>query len=231
MNALTTKLTDAFSATAALIVYKSKESKNYIEIRPIKNGCFGSAKPVSIDFMTSLCESFSETYSQTPSGILPENMLYCDTRKGKEIYVWSNPPMKRRMYFTKSLNIKNAEYHVPGVIYVVKDGDLDIYAYKGKNLTAKAKIFKAPFFNVTNESVCLGDSDIELGDSPTFDDLLKHWEKEFWQTEFSHLGGNVNPTKDNLVNVTKSAKNKPFDEAQLLPFEKLNLEELLNDLE
>jgi len=231
MNEITQQITNNFIPTAALIVYQNRNAEKYLEVCKIgKDGRIGSAKPVSIDFMISLCESFSETYSQTPSGIIPSNMLYSDSRKGKEIFVWSNPPQKRKMYFTKSLSIKNAEYNVPGVVYVVKGEDLDIYAYKGKKLTMRTKLYKAPFFNVTSKDVCLSGNDKELDDNPTFSDLMEHWENRFWNSEFSHLGGNTNPTKSNLVTVTKSAKNKPFDEMQLIPFPKLTLEKLLNEL-
>jgi len=231
MNEITTKILDNFSPVSALIVYENGLNDKYIEVCDInKHGRLGAAKPVSIDFMISLCQSFSETHSRTPSGAMPGEMLYCDTRAGKETYVWFNPPMKRRMYFKESLNIKNAEYNVPGVVYVVQGGDLDIYAYKGKPMTTRTKLFKAPFFNVTDSSVCLGNDKEILCNNPTFSDLMEHWEKRFWNSEFSHLGGNANPTKSNLVTVTKSAKNKPFDETQLVSFPKLTLEKLLNEL-
>ena len=37
----------------------------------------------------------------------------------------------------------------------------------------------------------------------------------FWLTEFSHLGGNVNPTVSNLVIVTENIRNNPFDMNEL----------------
>jgi hypothetical protein len=50
--------------------------------------------------------------------------------------------------------------------------------------------------------------------------LLEYWEKKFWLTEFSHLGNGVNPTKSNLVLVTKAAKEEKFNLDELKPLNK-----------
>lgn len=57
-------------------------------------------------------------------------------------------------------------------------------------------------------------------ENPTFLSLLEYWEKRFWLTEFSHLGGNVNPTVSNLVIVTENIRNNPFDMNELKPMNK-----------
>ena len=51
-----------------------------------------------------------------------------------------------------------------------------------------------------------GSANIDLPKNLTYESLLQYWEKKFWLTEFSHLGGNGNPTRSNLVLVTKTAK-------------------------
>lgn len=56
---------------------------------------------------------------------------------------------------------------------------------------------------------------------------LQYWEKKFWLTEFSHLGGNGNPTRSNLVLVTKAARNKPFDLKELKPLNNMKLKDIL----
>ena len=56
-------------------------------------------------------------------------------------------------------------------------------------------------------------------------ELLAYWEKRFWQSEFSHLSGEGNPTKHNLVLVTKAARDRPFDPDELKPYNK-TLEQL-----
>ena len=48
-----------------------------------------------------------------------------------------------------------------------------------------------------------------------FHEFQEYWEKRFWMSEFSHLGGNRNPTRSNLVSVTEHARNNPFDYSEL----------------
>ncbi len=125
------------------------------------------------------------------------------------------------------LKIENAEYHLPGIIYEAGENRLNIYAYKDKELTDKTELYAAPFFNVTGASVCLGSAKIEKPKDLTYMNLLEYWEKKFWLTEFSHLGGGGNPTKSNLVLVTKAAKDKPFKLEELKPLNKLKLKDIL----
>lgn len=167
-------------------------------------------------------------YAHPNGGMMPSNLLYCDTRKGSERYVWYNPPQRRMMYFVESLKIENAEYNVPGVIYESKEGGgMNVYAFKGEVPTPETKLYAAPFFNVTSASVCMGNPKIESPRQPTFGIFLEYLEKRFWLTEFSHLGGGRNPTKSNLVLVTKAARDKPFNLNELIPLNNLKLKDLL----
>ena len=75
-------------------------------------------------------------------------------------------------------------------------------------------------------SVCLGNASLETPEEMTFSKLLEYWEKRFWLSEFSHLGGNRNPTESNLVSVTEKARTNPFDENELKPMNK-RLKDLL----
>lgn len=213
---------------AALIAYRSEDGSQYfLELREIgKNGKMGEGCPVTYEFMNEITRNYSETRGGTPYGIIPENMLYCDTRKGSEKYIWYNTPRRRMMYFKESLEIENAEYNLPGVIYVAKGMALDVYAYKGGVPTEKTELFEAPFFNVTRSDVCLGNAKIEKPDSLTYVRLLEYWEKKFYLTEFSHLGGHGNPTKSNLVLVTKAARDAPFNLDELKPL-KITLKNIL----
>lgn len=53
-----------------------------------------------------------------------------------------------------------------------------------------------------------------------FHALQEYWEKRFWLSEFSHLGGQDNPTHSNLVLVTEQARDSPFNEDELKPLDK-----------
>lgn len=101
--------------------------------------------PVTYEFMDSLVESYSDGNRRIPHGWLPPNMLWCDTRRGHESYVWYNPPGKRRMFFKNDLNIGDGMFHVPGVIYIIKNERMDIFAYKGKKPDGRTPLYLALF--------------------------------------------------------------------------------------
>ena len=214
---------------AVLIAYTYEGDKKYfLEQRSIDGkGKMGEGHPVTVEFMNELVRNYSETHGSTPYGRLPSNLLYADSRKGSEKYIWYNPPQKRMMYFVSGLEIENAEYNLPGIIYETNGNSLNVYACKGKVLTDETELYTAPFFNVTGASVCLGSAKIEKPKNLTYENLLEYWEKKFWLTEFSHLGGGGNPTKSNLVLVTKAAKDKPFDLEELKPLRNLKLKDIL----
>jgi PRTRC genetic system protein B len=224
MNKLTKQLKSLYRPKAALIAYQGEngaDGEYFLELRKIDaTGMMGEAIPVTYDFMNRIAANFSEAHNGTPSGVVPENLLFVDTRKGSEKYIWSNPPQKRMMYFVPDLGIENAGYYMPGIIYVAKESSLAIYAYRDKKLSEHTELFAAPFFNTSTESVCLGVAKLQKPSNPTWYCLLEYWEKKFWLTEFSHLGAGGNPTKSNLVLVTKAARNKEFDPGELKPVNK-----------
>ena len=234
-NELTRKLKTMLHPQAALIVY-AEESDRYntddngyfVEVRDIdENGIMGEGRPVTVEFMNELLRGYSESHSATPYGRIPSNLLWFDPRKGSEKYIWYNPPQKRMMFFHDVLKIESAEYNLPGIIYEAGESRLNVYAYKDAELTDKTALFAAPFFNVTKASVCQSNKKIERPKDLNYTNLLEYWEKKFWLTEFSHLGGGGNPTKSNLVLVTKAAKNKPFNLDELKPLNNLKLKDIL----
>mgnify|MGYP000021453832 FL=1 len=228
MNKLTEEITSLLRPQAALIAYHCPESHNdyYLEMREIENGKMGAGRPVSCEFMNNISSNYSQSYTGTPFGSIPKTMLYTDTRKGQEKYIWFNAPGKRMMYFDKELHIENAEYNVPGVIYVVKNNALSMYAFKNRRPADDTALFLAPFFNTSSTDVCLGTARLQIPKNLTYADLITHWEKRFWQSEFSHLSNEGNPTVHNLVLVTKAARTQPFDLNELKPIANKTLKQL-----
>lgn len=234
-NELTRKLRTLLHPRTALIVYTEEnynhnvcDNTYFLEVRDIdESGMMGEGRPVTVEFMNELVRGYSERHSATPYGKTPSNLLWCDPRKGSEKYIWYNLPRKRMMFFKEVLKIESAEYHLPGIIYAAGESRLDVYAYKDKELTEKTELYAAPFFNVTGASVCLGSAQIEKPKDLTYANLLEYWERKFWLTEFSHLGAHGNPTKSNLVLVTKAAKDRPFNLEELKPLNKMKLKDIL----
>lgn len=214
MNELTKELQEIPVPRAVLVAYKyedgpyGKRQKYHLELRPVnRDGKMGAAVPVSHEFMNTLVENYSVEMNGMPYGQIPPGLLWCDTRRGHEKYVWYNPPGKRRMYFTKGLNIENGEFNLPGIIYVVERGGLNVFAFKGERPGMDDRLCKAPYFNVnaTSGSVCLGNASLQIPEAPTFDRWLEYWEKRFWMSEFSHLAVGETPQEA----ISSSSRKKP----------------------
>lgn len=223
MNELTNQIQQILHPKAALIAYESETvghscPRTYLELRPInEKGRMGAGIPVTYEFMNSLMECYTETRDDIPHGRIPPTMLWCDPRKGKERYVWYNPPQARKMYFKAELNIPDGTFNMPGIIYVVEHEHLNVHAFKGETPHGKTELYLAPYFNVSGAKVCLGSASLEKPHDMDFVALQEYWEKRFWLSEFSHLGGKRNPTRNNLVSVTEQARNHPFDYDELQP--------------
>ena len=235
-NQLTREITKVLIPRAALIAYSTSVQFNdessrqyFLEVRDIgPYGIMRECRPVTVEFMNALVRNYSESYTAgIPHGIIPSRLLFCNPTTGTEKYVWYSPPGKRVMFFVRDLGIENGEYNVPGIVYEAEMDVLNVYAYKGDKPDYDTELYAAPFFNVTGESVCLGSARIRKPDDITYAGLLEYWEKRFWMTEFSHLGSLGNPTKSNLVLVTKASKDRPFDLDELKPLDKLKLKDIL----
>jgi PRTRC genetic system protein B len=218
-NILTEELLSMLVPKVALVAYMNSGEhgdKYYLEMRTIgSDGTMGTGEPVTCEFLKEISETYSGKNNTTPSGAIPVNLLYADTRKGSEKYIWYNPPRKRVMYFTDAVKVPDGEYHVPGVIYVAGEGRLMVYAFTGKSPSPDAKLYDAPFFNTSDGGVCLGTATLKRPTTPTYSGIMTYWEDRFWLSKFSHAGGNS--TKSGLVSSTKAAADKPFDTNELKP--------------
>ena len=223
MNELTKQMQQIMHPRAVLVAYECETTdystpRSYLELRPVnEKGRMGAGIPVTYEFMNSLVESYTESMSGIPHGRIPGNMLLCDSRKGRERYIWYNPPQKRKMYFQDGLHITDGTFNVPGVIYVVERECMNIHAFKGAIPEERTELYLAPFFNVTGADVCLGNSSLKKPQDMDFLEFQEYWEKRFWMSEFSHLGSDRNPTRSNLVSVTEKARENPFDYSELKP--------------
>lgn len=225
MNKLTQKLSDVMHPKSAIIVYKSQTANEYyLEHRKIDphSGRMTAGSPLSENTLGKIMATLAVDNSHFDIGIhgrIPANLLYCDTRLGNTTLVWYNPPEKRKLYFTKNAGINDGEMIVPGLLYVVKNNRLALYAFKGQK--PKKKLYMAPFMNVDSTHVCLGTAKVRKPEDRTFENMIAYWEKMFWQSEFGHILGD-NPVKGNLSIITKEciSTGKPFPVNQLKPIKK-----------
>lgn len=229
---ITNQIHQVYVPQAALIVYHMKDNSSsgsyYLESRNIKSdGTLGVAKPVSRKFMTALVKNFKDVHEMHPCGPIPTNMLYADPTIGVEKYIWWNPPARKTLYFHKETGMEEAEYNMPGTIFVIQNNKLSVYAYKGKRPVAKTQLLHGPFYNYYNNgSVCTGNARKQWPSKIHWSDIIEHWEAIFWNSINSHTIDN--PMKKGYVLNTelKKSMDAPFD-TDTLRETKINLESLL----
>lgn len=209
-----------FVPEAALIYFKPLNSLNgapYLELRHIlKDGSMGAANPVTKKFIQDMLAGFSKEYNNTPHGQIPSNLLYSDTRTGKEILIWYNPPRRRTRFFAETLHLEDGMYHVPGTLYAVKENTLRVFCFSGKKPKNDEVLLGVPYFNIyQNGSVCMGTAKPKIKDNPTFQDVMQAWEDAFWNSIDVHTNGSPS-TVGNLTDVILKYKDKPFDTKELV---------------
>lgn len=223
-------MNDEYIPKMAIIVYQQKNDSNsdtsiYLERRSIRNGKFGAGAPLTHKCIGSIMSNLTKLNDDLDYGIhgtIPDNLLYNDTRAGRIKLIWYRKPEKRKVYFKKGLGIPDGDMQVPGLLYVVNNDKLALYAFKGNK--PKSKLYRAPFMNVNSEYVCLGSAKVTKPKNCTYNEIIEYWEKMFWNSEFSHILG-PNPINGNLATITKQniISGDPFPIEVLLPIkEKLS---------
>lgn len=233
MSKITNLLNQVYEPFMAIIAYRTTDSREqsfYLEQHKIskKDGSLGVGFPLRQKTITNLFDALSRTNKQLDGslyGVVPENVLYCDTRVGNEKLVWYRKPEVRKLFFTKSLEIPDGEMKVPGLVYVASGKQLRVLAFKGNK--PKSVLYLAPFMNTDFSHVCLGNSKVKTPDERTFTNVINYWETMFWQSEFSHILGE-NPCLGNLATITKDCilNGKPFPD-NMLKQAKCKLQDLL----
>lgn len=227
---------DTVIPKAAIVLFQGQKEQ-YLEFHDIRrDGSMGPAKGVTQDFINALIAGFSAEYKSTPFGAIPENLLYCDSRQGNEIFIWYTPPGKRVRYFSDRLGLEDGEYHVPGTIYVVVGNTLSVFCFKGKKPKMDDILLGVPYFNVYHDGkVCLGSAarphDTLKNMNYTYANILKAWENTFWNSRDVHTNGSPS-TKGNLVDTIKKYKDKAFDtDALTTRSDQLTLKRLISKYE
>lgn len=206
MNDLTNGLFEDMRPEMAIIVYKEEDTHSfYLERRNInRQGKMEAGVPLTEECLAGIVTSLSLSERQIVHGRLPENMLYADCRSGRDKFIWYRPEEKRKLYFSSNVEIENGEMYIPGLVYLAERGVLSVFAYKGKKVTERTKLYKAPFFNIYDTGkVCLGNANVRLPEERTYESVISYWEQMFWQSEFTSILGN-NPVKGNLSTLIKN---------------------------
>lgn len=204
----------------AVIVYQCNQSSElYLERRKIVNGSLGAGAPLTKKCIAEISASIAADDKDITfglHGIMPPTLLYADTTPGQTKLVWFRPPEARLAYFSETLGIEDGILKCPGLVYVADNERLTLYAFKG--MKPKSKLYRAPFMNVGDGNVCLGNAKIAKPKANTFFEVMAYWEELFWKSEFSHILGS-NPVNGNLASITKACikTGTPIPSSVLIP--------------
>jgi len=127
-------------------------------------------------------------------------MVFSNFQLGQ--YAWTVPGKKRPVYFDKGLKIKDGSIPYPNMLFVVKDESLYIYIYKEAELTARTKLYRAPFLNTYAEgNVCLGNTNMKaIKKATTFEEFIKGWENMYFNSKFSSGAGGKKEFMEAILN-------------------------------
>jgi len=229
MSELTEQLMERLEPVQALVIYKSPKNY-YIESHAITKDGMGPGVALSEDTLSDVVTFFHEKQKSIYlKGAIPSEVIYADWSAEKKVLIWFEAPQKRKMYFTKELKIKNGEAFQPGLIFLLKNESLYVYAVAGKSISENEQLYQAPYHNVDNNgSVCLGSANVN-SIKQTYEGVMSAYSTLFWNSEFSHAAGAVAPINGNINTFWREQiKSKsPFDYAVLKPIKK-TIKNLLN---
>ncbi len=217
-NKLTEMFCDDMVPFAGIIAYSNESGVCYLETRKIVDGRMGAGKPLTDTFLAKLVKVLATNTKEIDTsihGAIPSNILFCDTRIDNERLVWYRQREKRYLYFSSSAGMPNGLVEVPPMLYCVARKKLVVHCFKGTR--PKGKLYKAPFYNTSDEYVCLGSAKMKYPEERTFESIMKYWEDMYWRSEFAHILGE-NPVNGNLSTILKDciANGTPFPEDQLV---------------
>ena len=166
MNNRTTTLMSTYRPELSIVVYKN-DRDYYLESHTInEKGQVMEGKPLLQETLQGIIGVFFDERKNMSqlTGILPDNLLYFALLPGgNHKLIWHRPAEVRVMHFAQALHLPTAKVWVPSMLYVAERNHLSVFALKANTRpTEKTKLFRAPFYNVSNEgSVCLGNASVK----------------------------------------------------------------------
>jgi len=225
-----------FEPTQAIIVFKQNrnfENNYYLESRRIEHTDKGyqmtEGTPLSKNTLAQIMDSVKvdESDKITCSSIFPKNLLYYQIKNLEPHIVWFVPSGAKSLIFSKSLNIKNGEAHLPTLVFSLKGKELSVFAVKTNNPNGDTLLYKAPFHNVySGGNICMGSAKAKKSNDVI--KIMKNYEKAFFGSKFTHLHSQGSPIDGNLnTYFNKLIKSKCKFDKSLLKRSKV---EYINDL-
>lgn len=217
MNDLTNDFGTLYHPTKALVVFERKSDYNqnscYVECYDMdKDGFPINGHPLTIKEANNLAKSLiiaekKQRNFLNPNGLLKPNIMFLKT--GNDGFaIWRTPVQKAKLLFTESLDIPCGEACVPPLLWRAGKNSLSIFALQDESVTEKSLLYHAPFFNVYADGrVCMGNVPIKIPNDCPLENFMVLWQEYFFNSYFSHLFGEHQPVKGNIVQLWQSQIN------------------------
>lgn len=175
-----------FAPEKALILHSHRTSyslESFITVHDIENGEVRAGRPLSRGALLSICSLVLPGIASKPS-YLPENILcYSDFAAGASTLIWWKAPSTQYLMFTKGMGVSNGRAPLPGLVFRVRNGSLNVWAVRGKERPRPAtELCELPLPNISGGAVCMGNVQLEAKALPEHAEM---WERAFFQSAFS----------------------------------------------
>lgn len=184
-----------YLATDLLVFYSSQTGEQrvqvYVEHHEIKNGEVLAGKPAPRKTIEQLAIAAEKDTPSTATirNIVPESLLFHDSRPGKHIVAWYEPAKVRILQFAPKQGYKaNYKIPLPPLFFSGNGNELSVWAMKVTGRpTLNTLLFHAPLCNVYDDGkICMGN--IESPGEDDVADLVAAWSFKFWNGLFTAHG-------------------------------------------
>lgn len=235
MSNLIDQFNTEYKPKVAIIVFQEGQdygSNYYLESHTInESGQLMEGKPLAQETIEDMVNVFHKNRQSVVkvTGMIPENLLHFEFLSGGNYNMtWYRPAEVKVLHHAAALKIPTAEAWVPAMLYKTNGKNLSVYALgTNKRPVENTKLFYAPYFNVSDGGVCLGNAKVKKPAKWTYEAMMKYWEDLFWLSEFTHVNGKERVKSGDLTAVwTRLIKSKKklkwSDIKELVPYKKLS---------
>lgn len=213
------------------------ERFDYMEMIEYKKGIPVKTYPLPEEFLEELAKNYlKDTERRFNYSLFREdqNQLQVfgfDYRDENTKMYFYTPGTVKNLFFRKDLQIKSGKYPIPALIWKASINSVSVWAVaeKFKDLKKDTMLYKAPFMNTSSSGVCLGSTQMPKSVSDNMEYICQKIVDGFFESQFTHFGGNMQVTKSNFYSLFESLKGKnQFPDNELVQHEPLN--EVLHEL-
>ena len=214
-------MTEVYHLKHALMIYAGDQ--HYFQIHDVFPDAAGANKPPVLGAGRPLTREALEVICRAVLPTMIGHLAYLDGRvlassgtiHGPDI--WWVPPKVRPIFFGGQIKIKEGLAPWPGLIFAAHRQELSLWAVKGnKRPLPETKVYIAPFFNMTDKSICLGSAK-----KPEKSNDYGAWEKALFQSAFSEERKESRVSDGQPLTLfwkeLMGSKAKTFPEDRLLP--------------